>query len=365
MTEDALRAEHSVDSARGRLVRRCLELGLTVEEIQDAGDDLLDRAVQRILSGGRDSLTIAQVAERTSAPLSEVTRIAKAIGIDDTSSEACPFNEGDVALVENLRMAFDVMGEDAVLQFVRVSAAAAGRIADAAMSTFLTTIGAPASRDESGLELLDANMAAVGLLEKFGELMTQMLLHYLSRSYRPRSDVSVHAVLAAGVDTRRLAIGFADLVGSTEIGNQRSLAELNHSLDVFERTSTELVTALGGRVVKFIGDEVMYRADTADVACMIATALTDFAQGEPDLPPLRAGVAIGEVLSRDGDFYGPTVNLASRITKFAPPHGVTVTAETIDALSSKNDFVVGHLGEIEVRGMLQPVELSVLWSLDR
>ena len=192
--------------------------------------------MQRILLGGRDSLTIAQVAERASAPLSEVIRIAKAIGIDGTSSEAHPFSEGDVALVENLRLAFDVMGEDAVLQWVRVSGAAVGRLVDAAMSTFLTTIGAPASRDEPSLELLDANLAAVGLLEKFGDLMTQMLLGYLSRSYRPRSDVSVNTVLAAGESIR----------GGWRSGSPTSLAQPRSGANDRLASSTTRSTSSSG-----------------------------------------------------------------------------------------------------------------------
>ena len=106
----------------------------------------------------------------------------------------------------------------------------------------------------------------------------------------------------------------------------------------------------------------MFRADTADVACAVAFDLVEFVRTGPLLPPLRVGIAYGGVLSREGDFYGPIVNLAARVTKLAPLHGVVATVATTEALSSPHDFTVHHLGSIEMQGLVQPVELAALSS---
>jgi adenylate cyclase len=187
-----------------------------------------------------------------------------------------------------------------------------------------------------------------------------MLLRYLRHSFRPMSDAFIAGELGVDVDTFELAIGFADLVGSTTLADNRTLAELSAALDGFERTASEVVAAGGGRVVKFIGDEVMFRAPDPDAACAIAVDLTERVRADPDLPPLRAGVAFGDVVSRDGDFYGPTVNLAARITKLSPLHGVVATAATVGALSADHPFSIAALGAIEMRGVAEPVELAAV-----
>jgi adenylate cyclase len=346
--------------SRRALVRRCLEIGMTVEEIREAGDDLLDAAVRRTHAVGDQDLSAADVAERADVPVSYVDRFARASGLAAPGPHGYTFAEHDVAVMQNLRPAFDLFGEDAVLQIVRVSASAVARIGDATMSAFLTGAAAPALRDdESGVQLLEANLVGAELLTKFGDLLTHMLTRYLGQAYRPSSDVSLSSALE-GVDTRHLAIGFADLVGSTTLASNRSLADLNTALDVFERTATDTITAGGGRVVKFIGDEVMFRADTADAACALAVDLVDSMRGDPLLPPLRVGLAFGEVLTREGDFYGPIVNLAARVAKLAPLHGVVATANTTDALGMRDNFTIHPLGAIEMSGLSEPVELASL-----
>ena len=352
------------DHSRAVLVRRCLEIGLTVDEIREAGDELIDRAVLRIHAVDDQHLTIAEVADRAGVPVSQVERFARASGLAGAwGSDEQILGEYAVGAMSNLAPAFDLLGEDAVLQLIRVSAAALTRIGDAAISIFFTSAGAPALRDdESGVQLLEANVAAEELMTRFEGLLNEMLAAYIRRSFRPMSESAVHTALAEGVDARQMAIGFADLVGSTTLADNRSLADLNAALDVFERTATDTITAAGGRVVKFIGDEVMFRADAADIACAVAIDLVESIRADPLLPPLRVGVAFGEVLTREGDYYGSTVNLAARVTKLAPLHGVVATVDTTDALDEQDAFAIQPLGAIEMQGLAEPVELAGLSS---
>lgn len=350
------------DPSRATLVRRCLEIGLTADEIRQAGDDLIDRTVQRIHSGDGERLTMQEVAERAGVPAARVELIARAGGrLTGSDTDEPIFEEEDVATMATIGAAFDLLGEEGVLQMVRAATAAVARIGDALISAFLTGVAAPAMRDdESGLRLIEANLTGAALLPEFGHTLTQMLRAYMQQSYRTSSDVSFEDALTLGVDTRVLAIGFADLVGSTTLADRTSLAGYNASLDAFERLASDVVISRGGRVVKFIGDEVMFRADAADVACAIAVDLVDAARDDPELPPLRIGLAHGEVLSREGDFYGPIVNLASRATKLAPPDGIIATRAIVDALGWSDRFAIEPLGTIEVKGLAEPVELAEL-----
>lgn len=355
------------DASRAVLVRRCLEIGLTVDEIREAGDDLIDRAIPRILPSGDEQLTLAEVAERSGVPASQVEKFAQASGrLSGRRLDEPVFSEFDVATMSIVGPAFELLGEESLLQMLRVSAAAMARVGDAVMSAFLTGVAAPATRDDdSGLQLLEANLAGLNLLPDFGDMLMQMLIRYLREEYRPRSDVSLASALEEGVDTRTLAIGFADLVGSTTLVSNTSLGDLNSALDVFERTATNTIIAAGGRAVKFIGDEVMFRTDTVDIACSVAVELIDFVRDDPRLPPLRVGLAFGEVLTREGDFYGPIVNLAARITKLAPPHGVVATLDAAHTLASTDHVTIQPLGAIEMRGLPEPVELAALIPRDQ
>jgi adenylate cyclase len=198
------------------------------------------------------------------------------------------------------------------------------------------------------------------MLPEFGHALTQMLRHYMRESYRTSSDVSMESALADGVDTRLLAIGFADLAGSTALADRSSLADLGEALDGFERTAADIVAGRGGRIVKFIGDEVMFRADSPDAACEVAVDLVEAVRADAALPPLRIGIAYGNVLSREGDFYGPIVNVAARVAKLAPLDGIVATRDIADALQHRGRFAVESLGAIEIRGVSDPVDLVAL-----
>ena len=334
---------------------------MTEAEIVDAGDDLVEVAIRRAYARGQADLTLAQVVERSGVERAKVEEIVKAGGVMERDLGEPIFSNQDVEGMQLFAAAEELLGSEAVLQMIRVAGASMVRVGDAAISLFLTNRAAPAMReDESGLRLLEANMAAAQLLPGFGRTLTQMLVRYLRLSFRPMTEAFVAGEVGVDVDTIELAIGFADLVGSTELAGRRSLAELSVALDGFERTATDVVLSGGGRVVKFIGDEVMFRAPDADAACGIAVELAARVRADPDLPPLRAGVAFGDVLSRDGDYYGPTVNLAARITKLSPPHGVVVTAATAQALSPDHTFWLAALGAIEMKGVPELVELAAV-----
>lgn len=166
-------------------------------------------------------------------------------------------------------------------------------------------------------------------------------------------------VFGSGHTVRRLAVGFADLVSSTALAQQLSLGELGAAISDFERIATDIVARHDGRVIKVVGDEIMFTAPTAASACDIGLALTRDVAKHPPLGTVRVGIASGDVLNHDGDYYGPVVNLASRATKHANP-GTVAVSETIrsEITSQRERFHIEPIGSFRLRGVAGRTPLS-------
>jgi adenylate cyclase len=132
------------------------------------------------------------------------------------------------------------------------------------------------------------------------------------------------------------AVCFVDIVGYTSRSKSLDESELVAWLEGFEDTATGIVVDHGGRIIKTIGDEILFVADDPTAAAEIALELT--ARGEdPDdsFPSVRAAIAYGEVVNRLGDVFGPVVNIASRLTSLARPGSVLVDRRAYEVLSGQ------------------------------
>jgi adenylate cyclase len=148
--------------------------------------------------------------------------------------------------------------------------------------------------------------------------------------------------------TTTAVVGFADVVGSTQIGNDLPQDEVDEMLRTFEIRALALTTGPASRLVKMIGDEVLFVArDAAEAARIVRELLRD-----PALPELRAGLAGGEVVTRDGDVYGPVVNLAARLVASAEPGVARVDASVAAALGAE---ATENLGTATFKGFDEPV----------
>lgn len=170
----------------------------------------------------------------------------------------------------------------------------------------------------------------------------------------------VHRVQARAAVWRRLArdafadvglgIGFSDLAGYTALSSELDPDALSDLLGRWEEVAYDTVAEHGGRVVKSIGDEVMFVGITQHVA-RIALALGERAEHEPVLPPVRSGLASGPVIARDGDYYGPVVNLASRLTEQASAGKVLASEAMRAQLADDQEFDWEPLGVRAIRGI--------------
>ena len=164
------------------------------------------------------------------------------------------------------------------------------------------------------------------------------LLEYVWRRHLQAATRRAMLHRARGADegiSPVMAVGFADMVGFTMLSQHLGDEELAAVVARFEALAHDTVVALGGRVVKMIGDEVMFVVPTATGAASIGLSLAEAYAGDDLLSDVRVALAIGPVLIQDGDFYGPVVNLASRLVGVANPGTVLVSDEFRAALEAE------------------------------
>jgi adenylate cyclase len=152
-----------------------------------------------------------------------------------------------------------------------------------------------------------------------------------------------------------LTVCFADLVEFTRLGEEIAPEELGSVAGRFEEMATE-VAEPPVRLVKMIGDAAMLVSTEPVPMLDAALRLIEAAEGEgEEFPFLRAGLAYGPALAQFGDYYGRSVNLASRIIGIARPGSVLVDAATRKAVGE--GFSYSFAGERRVKGIDSPIKL--------
>jgi len=273
-------------------------------------------------------------------------RIWLALGFADVDDAARVFTDGDIEALrawDSLISSGKIQAADEV-PHVRAIGQTMSRLADWQVREMMTRIAEVAGQDEAA--------RAAGAAE-----MTDTLLPVVERlmayTWRRHLVAAAGRILAESPDelsTATIVVGFADIVGYTSTVRHTDISELAALLESFEENAAEAIVTNHGRVVKSLGDEVLFVADTARDAAAIAVRLSDPARAASQLPELRVGMALGRVLTRFGDVYGPAVNLASRLTSLARPGTVLVDRELAQALDSDENYRLRPRKPATVRG---------------
>lgn len=142
---------------------------------------------------------------------------------------------------------------------------------------------------------------------------------------------------ATSDEAAEMTVGFADIVGYTRRTRSLRATELPEMVELFESTVTTVISDHGGRIIKTIGDEVLFVADDPLAAARIALNLVAAHEANEEFPQVRVGLAHGRVLSRLGDVFGEVVNIASRLTSIARPGKILTDREMADILKEHED----------------------------
>ncbi|HEY2213777.1 MAG TPA: adenylate cyclase regulatory domain-containing protein [Acidimicrobiales bacterium] len=307
--------------------------GATTEEIERAiADNVIDLfVIDRMLVPSRRRYTQSEVAELTGVNLQTLERFWRALGFPNVSDDDKAFTDLDLEAVRLFQgmQALGAARTDTALQLARVIGSSMARIAEAELvsgDVHASDID-PVIAADAFASVADVTIPAMARLLEF--VWRRQVAAGIRRNIMLRND----GVAPGGSPT--LAVGFADMVGFTLLSQHLSDQELAAVVRRFEELSHDIVTGLGGRVVKMIGDEVMFVVESVADAARIGLDLADAYADDELLSDVRVGLACGPVLLRDGDYYGPTVNLAHRIVNIGNPGTVLISDEFHTALMNE------------------------------
>lgn len=306
------------------------------------------RSLARTLIGDPE-LTGIEVAVQAGLDFEHTRRLWRALGFPPVPDDERVFARSDVAVLQAIRTLVAQQGNDwdVFLQLTRVTGQSLARVAEAQVSSnsALTALMKMDVSDEAKIDLIAARIGS--LVPKLEPLLGYVWRRHLLAALL-RLAAAGQSQTAGG---RVLAVGFADLVGFTAISQQLSEHELAEMVDRFEQVAYEHIPHHGGRVVKMIGDEVMFSVESAVAAADIALGLVDAHANESKLPGVRAGLALGPTLSWEGDLFGPTVNLASRLVNIARPGTVLISDELAKELEADARFALRQLRPLALKGI--------------
>ncbi len=335
-----------------RNLRRFLrKRGTTEAEIERAveGENLALLVLDREIMPGARRYTMRDLAERGGTDVETARAIWRSIGFPDMPDDRPAFRDTDVAAMRAFLRTFanpwiEDWSLDRGLPQARVLGASLARSADAVVDEIAASFEAGRARGVPDSEMADA-LAGVVEFDDVAHLVAHVFrLHLRASLWRRLAGTNPNL---PGTVTG--SVGFVDLVGYTALVNELDPEEVAALVSRFGQVAHDAVVAGGGRVVKTIGDEVMFIADSAEVAAHIAVDMTAQSLRDDLLPATRAGIATGMMVSRDGDYYGTVVNLAARLTEMARPGTVLASAEVGAELADDAHFSMRRISGRKVR----------------
>jgi adenylate cyclase len=304
-------------------------------------------------------VTFAQMAERTGVSVQLLMFIREASGSvaprpdDRMRDDELPYADWiEMAVEARFRPA-------AIQQFIRAQGDSMRRMAETESAMWQSEVIAPATAaGKRPDEILGID---------FGDRMSVVTeraviaMYHLqqTRAWTTNIIEGLEMMLAeAGLHTRLdhpPAMCFLDITGYTRLTQERgdaAAAQLAEELGaIVQRTSVRY----GGRAVKWLGDGVMLHFPNPGQGVVAALEMVDGMAGA-GLPPAHVGLHAGPVIFQEGDYYGQTVNVASRIADYARPGEVIVSQEVVDA-SGGAAVAFREVGPVELKGVTGSMRL--------
>ena len=331
------------------------EVGVSIPELVQAHERgaTMSIAAFKTLSTG-ERFTLAEVAARAEVDAGFALQVWRCTGFPEPRPFERRFGPSDVELFGVFRVLRDFVDDDQILQLARTIGEAVSRIAEAEVALMRSNIEAPLANTGRYAEVARMYVqVATELFPRVAASIDTLHRHHLDAVGRRYSDV---AAPTSVLNVVQLAVGFADLAGYTGMWEERETHELAAMLTRFEATTGDVIAAAGANVVKRIGDAVMFVTNAPGVACALALDLLE-ACAAAGLPKLRVGLAFGDVMVRQGDFYGVAVNLAARLVGSAEPGTALTDRELFERLARvRGGYAFVAAGRMNLAGFVAPVE---------
>jgi adenylate cyclase len=286
--------------------------------VSGPGDDVQRDIVERIVGPAR--YTAEEIAAAAGYGIDECERLWTELGFPPVEPTVRHFTDADLAVLRTLRdtQSRGVIDAETALGGARVLGQALSRVAMAQARNMAAYAG-QVPDDPAGFEAVRDVLDAA--LERLDSFLLYVWRRHLAAALIRQSDARPTEV-----------VGFADMVGYTRLTAGRGAGELPELVAGFQAMANAHVTAAGGRVLKLIGDAVMFVVSEPEPAARAAVGISRTAHLTDTLPEVRVGLASGPVVEVEGDLYGETVNRASRLVELANPGTVVVDDPTANAL---------------------------------
>ena len=356
---DALEAA-GIANARERegLLKYLDGLGFTTEDMVEAerAGRLFGLAGDALQRSGRPAYSLRTAAEALGVPVNDVQRAWVALGLSIAEPDQLVLSQADVDALATWAELNALVGDDRALALMRVAGASLERLAEAISSVVragLPSIQLMHTNDE--LATAEAYREIAEYIPRMGAMVDAVLRHHLTSA-----RTHFEGVLRDTSQYVTCGVGFADLSGFTALTQRLSPTELSDLLIEFGGTVSDLVHTDGGRVVKFIGDEVMWVTSSPELLVKVAVDLVEHPQAREAGLQVRAGLGFGAVLALAGDYWGNPVNLAARLVAAAAPGQILAAADVRDELP---DWPAVQLDPLTLKGFEAPVTAYDLhWS---
>jgi len=302
--------------------------------------------VAKIL-GEKAEFSAAEVAAETGITFEEVRRLWRALGFPEADG-ARMYTRADVDAVSLLVSAVDggLLDFDLAVTLTRALGQTMARLADWEASAMVHQIEdlvpgdpTPETREQT----------ATLMFESLGESFEDLMLY----TWRRHLSAAVARIMANDGDddphSTELSVGFADIVSFTALSNELSRERIGDMVELFESRCADVVATQHGRVIKSIGDSILFVNSDPIRAYDTAEGIIKVIGRDPRMPDVRVGLASGAVIMRLGDVFGPPVNLASRLTNVARRNRIVIDAATA-ALLPAAEFETRPLPARPVRG---------------
>ncbi len=317
---------------------------------QRARDEL-----ERAILGEVPVFNALEVAEETGVTVEQLQRLWRALGFPEHGLEVA-FTHADAGAVSTLLgiVESDLIDEDMAVNLTRAVGQTMARLADWEVATLVHRV----EELETGADATGSRIGqAIRLVQQMNEPFEKLVIY----AWRRHLAAAVSRIEALGANeedlhTTDVTVGFADIVSFTSLSNQLSQDRIGDLVELFESRCADVVAAHRGRVIKSIGDSVLFVNPDPVRAHDTAAGIINVVGGDPRMPDVRLGLASGSVVMRLGDVFGPPVNHAARLTRVARRNRIIIDTATADLLPP-DQFETRRLPARPVRGfgLVEPV----------